>query len=56
VPRCTLRQRLDELLANASGTVSPKPQALHEALAGARLPAALRPPDPGSTLFLFLPG
>ncbi|WP_405499713.1 site-specific integrase [Streptomyces niveus] len=32
-PRCTLKQRLHELLANDSGSIPPKLQALHEALA-----------------------
>ncbi|MCX4640392.1 site-specific integrase [Streptomyces platensis] len=32
-PRCTLKQRLHELLANGSGSTPPKLQALHQALA-----------------------
>ncbi|MER6379890.1 site-specific integrase [Streptomyces sp. NPDC001127] len=32
-PRCTLKQRLHELLANSSGSIPPKLQALHDALA-----------------------
>ncbi|MEU2133562.1 site-specific integrase [Streptomyces sp. NPDC018352] len=32
-PRCTLKQRLHELLANGSGSIHPKLQAFHDALA-----------------------
>lgn len=32
-PRCTLKQRLHELLTNGSGSIPPKLQALHDALA-----------------------
>ncbi|MFF1345956.1 hypothetical protein ACFVZJ_08140 [Streptomyces sp. NPDC058322] len=42
-PRCTWRQRLDELLTSASGSISSKLQALHHALAGTeRAGTALR--------------
>ncbi|MFJ2258600.1 hypothetical protein ACIOKD_09635 [Streptomyces sp. NPDC087844] len=42
-PRCTLKQRLHELLANGSGFIPPRLHALHDALAGTeRTATALR--------------
>ena len=42
-PRCTLKQRLHELLANGSGLIPPRLHALHDALAGTgRAATALR--------------
>ncbi len=39
--RCHLRRRLDELLADSSGSVRPELQVLHQALAAAGRPAAV---------------
>ncbi|MFE7778484.1 site-specific integrase [Streptomyces sp. NPDC057445] len=42
-PRCILKQRLDELLTNDSGAISPKLRALHDALASTeRVSTAMR--------------